>query len=58
MSLADQFKLEEQTQSFELKITSMTSTSDGVQVNAGPSKLAVTAPALATQSARAVPDGW
>ena len=34
MSLADQFKLEEQTQSFELKITSMTSTSDGVQVNA------------------------
>ena len=34
MSLADQFKLEEQIQSFELKITSMTSSSDGVQVNA------------------------
>ena len=34
MSLADQLKLEEQTQTFELKITSMTSTSDGVQVNA------------------------
>ena len=34
MSLADQLKLEEQIQSFELKITSMTSSSDGVQVNA------------------------
>ncbi len=34
MSLADQLKLEEQIQSFELRITSMTSSSDGVQVNA------------------------
>tara|TARA_A100001037_G_scaffold296110_2_gene316161 strand:+ start:247 stop:633 length:387 start_codon:yes stop_codon:yes gene_type:complete len=34
MSLSDQLALEDQVNSFELKITSMTSTKDGVQVNA------------------------
>ena len=34
MSLKDQLKLEDQINSFELKITSMTSSAAGVQVNA------------------------
>ena len=34
MSLADQLKLEDNINKFEVKITSMTSSSDGVQVNA------------------------
>jgi len=34
MSLADQLRLENETFSFELKITSMTQTEEGVQVNA------------------------
>ncbi|MBM62964.1 MAG: hypothetical protein CL484_08465 [Acidobacteria bacterium] len=34
MSLKDQLKLEDQINSFELKITSMTSSASGVQVNA------------------------
>ena len=34
MSLADQLRLEDQISSFELKITSMTSSSEGLQVNA------------------------
>ena len=34
MSLADQLKLEDNINGFELKITSMISSSEGVQVNA------------------------